>query len=63
MIDLLRKLRPDNDKTPDPPLNEGQDTMEIKPRGKAEELIKAFFGVSGFVDFEESVAAGLEDLE
>ncbi|KAH0843828.1 Aldehyde reductase 2 [Fonsecaea pedrosoi] len=61
IIGLLRRLRPENDRIPPPPPNEGRDTMEIKLRGKAEELIQSFFGVDGYVGLEESVAAGLPE--
>ncbi|KEF51065.1 uncharacterized protein A1O9_12881 [Exophiala aquamarina CBS 119918] len=63
MIALLRKLRPNNDRIPPPPINEGRDMMEIKLRGRSEDLLKSFFGVSGYVGLEESVASGLEDCE
>lgn len=59
MIILLRKLRPDNKNIPEPPPNEGRDTMEVKHREEAEDLIKSFFGVPCYAGLEESVAAGL----
>lgn len=59
MIGILRKLRPGNEKIPNPPPNEGRDTVEIKPRKKAEDLMISFFGVPGYVGLEESIATGL----
>ncbi|KIW66543.1 hypothetical protein PV04_05867 [Phialophora macrospora] len=59
MIGILRKLRPGNEKIPNPSPKEGRDTMEIKPRKQAEDLMKSFFGVPGYIGLEESIAAGL----
>ena len=60
MIALLHKLRPNNTKIPacSDHLNV-QDMMDIKPIRKAEDLIKRFFGVAGFVSLEDSAAAGI----
>lgn len=62
MTALLQKLRPHNDKIPDPatvPNGDVRDTMIISPREKTEALIKSFFGVPGYVGLEESIVAGI----
>ena len=60
---LLRKLRPNNDQIPDPPVNEGHDLSEVKPSKRAEELLKSFFGLPGWTSLEDSIAVGIEDLQ
>lgn len=60
---ILTKLRPENKKIPKAPENEGQHLYDVKPRKRAEDLIKSFFGVSGWTTLEESIAASIADLE
>ncbi|KAL6245680.1 hypothetical protein RBB50_007679 [Rhinocladiella similis] len=60
---LLRKLRPNNTKIPSPPENEGRDLTVLKPRDKAEQLLKDFFKVPGWITLEDSLAAGIAGFE
>lgn len=62
-VTILRDIRPNNKKIPDPPENEGKDLSEIVPRGKAEDLLKSFYGISGWTNLRESISAGVADLE
>ncbi|KIW73874.1 hypothetical protein PV04_01957 [Phialophora macrospora] len=62
IIGILTKLRPGNQQIPKPPPNEGRDLSDVKGRKRAEDLIKSFFGVSGWTGLEESIAAGIADL-
>ncbi|GAB1198518.1 hypothetical protein APSETT444_007841 [Aspergillus pseudonomiae] len=57
IIAILRKLRPDNDKIPDP-LDHTRDLSKIVPASRAEDLLKAFFG-KGWTCLEESLAEGI----
>ncbi|KAB8258829.1 putative aldehyde reductase [Aspergillus pseudonomiae] len=57
IIAILRRLRPDNDKIPDP-LDHTRDLSKIVPASRAEELLKAFFG-KGWTYLEESLAEGI----
>lgn len=63
ILGILHKLRPENKMLPKAPENEGRDLSDIKPRVKAEQLIKDFFGVSGWTGLEESLKAGIAGLE
>ncbi|KAL1966625.1 hypothetical protein VTN77DRAFT_4036 [Rasamsonia byssochlamydoides] len=62
IIQLFRKLRPNNTRIPDPPANEGRDLSDIRPRKRAEEILRSFFGKS-WTGLEESFAAGIEGWE
>ncbi|EXJ89397.1 hypothetical protein A1O3_02464 [Capronia epimyces CBS 606.96] len=62
-VKILRELRPDNKKIPDPPINEGRDLSEILPRDKAEDILKSFYGAKGWTSLRDSIAAGIEDLQ
>jgi hypothetical protein len=62
IIGILTKLRPDNQRIPQPQPNEGRDLSDVKGRKRAEDLIKSFFGVSGWTSLEDSIAAGIADL-
>lgn len=63
VLAILTRLRPDNKKIPKAPENQGQHLYDVKPRKRAEDLIKSFFGVSGWTSLEDSIAAGIKDLE
>jgi hypothetical protein len=62
-IGILNKLRPENKKIPKAPENGGKDLTIVKPWGRAEELIKSFLGVAGWTTLEDSIAAGIADLQ
>ncbi|RVX66878.1 hypothetical protein B0A52_09002 [Exophiala mesophila] len=61
-VNILRELRPDNANVPNPPPNEGKDLSVIKPRDKAEALLRRFWGVEGFKNLKESISDGIADL-
>ncbi|OAP58308.1 hypothetical protein AYL99_07398 [Fonsecaea erecta] len=63
IINILNKLRPENNKIPKAPPNEGRDLTDIKGSKRAEDLIKSFFGVPGWTSLEDSIAAGIADLK
>lgn len=62
IISTLRKLRPANTLIPDPPANDSHDLTEVLPSSKSEKLLEEFYGQKGWTSFEESLAAGIEDL-
>jgi hypothetical protein len=62
IIDILKRLRPSNDKIPTPPENELPDLSHIVPSKKAEGLLKSFFGQPSWVGLEESVKTGIDSL-
>jgi hypothetical protein len=62
IIDILKRLRPSNDKIPTPPENELPDLSQIVPSKKAEGLLKSFFGQPSWVGLEESVKTGIDSL-
>jgi hypothetical protein len=55
----MRKLRPDNDRIPEPPENEGRDLTNIIPRARAEELLKSFFNRPGWTSLEETLSVAI----
>ncbi len=61
-VKILRDIRPANKKIPDPPVNEGRDFSDIRPRYKAESLLKSFWGVGGWSSLRDSIMAGVVDL-
>jgi hypothetical protein len=63
VIRHLRALRPENEKIPDAPANEGTGVIEIKPTRRAEQLLQTFYGQKAWTSLEESLAAGIADLE
>uniref|UniRef100_A0A093Y6C6 Aldehyde reductase 2 n=1 Tax=Talaromyces marneffei PM1 TaxID=1077442 RepID=A0A093Y6C6_TALMA len=62
IIDILKRLRPSNDRIPSPPANELPDLSQVVPAKRAEELLKSFFAQRGWVGLEETVKAGIESL-
>ncbi|EXJ77340.1 hypothetical protein A1O3_09566 [Capronia epimyces CBS 606.96] len=64
IIRILKKLRPGNTNIPAAPENEGRDLSDVwKASKRAEELIRSFFGVKGWISLEESLEAGIVDLK
>ncbi|KAH8799742.1 hypothetical protein F5884DRAFT_847965 [Xylogone sp. PMI_703] len=62
IINILRKLRPENKLIPDPPPNEGRDLTEVLPSQRAEQLLRDFFQRPGWTSLEDSLAAGIEGV-
>lgn len=62
IVGALRRLRPQNQMIKNAPENEGRDRAIAPSISRAEKLLKSFFGVDGWVGFEESIADGIEDL-
>ncbi|KAK0757255.1 hypothetical protein N5P37_009971 [Trichoderma harzianum] len=62
VLNILRKLRP-NRQFPLNPENEGRDYTQVAPRDKAKKILQDFFGQPDWVSLEESLAAGIEDLQ
>ncbi|KNG86962.1 cinnamoyl-CoA reductase [Aspergillus nomiae NRRL 13137] len=61
-VSILQKFRPGNVNIPSPPENELRDLSDIVPAQRAENLIKSFFGRSGWIGLEESIRAGIDSL-
>ncbi|RAL15804.1 NAD(P)-binding protein [Aspergillus homomorphus CBS 101889] len=62
VVDILRKLRPENALIPDPPANEGRDLSDIVLSRRARQLLHEFYGQPDWVSLEETIAAGIEDM-
>lgn len=60
VIQIFRKLRPDNKLLPSPPVNEGRDLSDVVLAPRAEQLLKNFFGRPGWIGLEQSLADGIE---
>ena len=64
IINILKKFRPENKKIPMAPEGEGRDLSDVhKASKRAEQLIRSFFGVKGWISLEDSLAAGIVDLK
>jgi hypothetical protein len=59
VVSVLRKLRPGITKIPNPPADEKRDLTDVRPRKRAEELLKSFFGRPGWTSLEESIATAM----
>jgi hypothetical protein len=59
---IFKELRPDNDKIPNPPENEGPTLLKVKPSSRAEQLLKTFYGQAGWTSLKDSLAAGIADI-
>lgn len=59
IIGVMRKLKPDNDKIPQPPENEGRDLTEVVPRKRSEEILTAFFDRPGWTPLEQTLSEAL----
>ncbi|KAL7910300.1 aldehyde reductase II [Trichoderma velutinum] len=62
VLAILRKLRP-NQQFPPTPENEGRDYTNVVPRDKAKKILQDFFGQPDWTSLEESLAAGIKDLQ
>lgn len=62
IIDILKKLRPSNNKIPNPPANELPDLSQVLPAKRAEGLLKSFFGQPSWIGLEETVKAGIDSM-
>ncbi|CAG8019496.1 unnamed protein product [Penicillium olsonii] len=62
VLEILRKLHPDNLVLPQKPENEGRDLSHVVPSERARQILNDFFGRSGWVSLEESIAEGTIDL-
>lgn len=63
VVPILRELRPDNKKIPDPPKDEIRDRTEILPRTRAQILLRGFFDQPDFTPIKKSIANGIEGLD
>ncbi|PLB46252.1 NAD(P)-binding protein [Aspergillus steynii IBT 23096] len=62
VVEILRRLRPQNKSIPDAP-EEAEKIFYVVPSQRAEDLIKEFYGRPGWTTLEESLEAGIEGLE
>ncbi|CRG91954.1 Aldehyde reductase 2 [Talaromyces islandicus] len=59
---IFKGLRPENDKIPNPPENEGPTLLRVKPSGRAEQLLKKFYGQTGWQSLKDSLSDGIDDI-
>ncbi|PLB48132.1 NAD dependent epimerase/dehydratase [Aspergillus steynii IBT 23096] len=62
-VAVLRDLRPKNRSIPDAPTDIPRDNTTIHPRGRAESLLREFYGQDGFTPIRESISRGIEGWE
>ncbi|KAK9324377.1 hypothetical protein V1517DRAFT_336838 [Lipomyces orientalis] len=62
VIEIIRKLRPDNPLIPDPPVNEPRDLSNVPGSKRAAQLLSNFFGQPRFIGLEDTIAATIEGL-
>lgn len=63
VVNILRELRPNNTKIPDPPVDQLKDRTDVLPRIRAKKLLREFYGQPDFCPVKESLAKGIEGLE
>ena len=62
IISLLQQLRPDSDRIANPPENELPDLSVVVPSKRAKDLLRSFFGKSGWAGLEQSLKEALDSL-
>jgi hypothetical protein len=62
IVAILRELRPNNEKIPDAPINEGRDHSEVECRVEAEDILRNHWSLQGWTRMNQSIAAGVADL-
>ncbi|KAJ5195729.1 hypothetical protein N7449_006208 [Penicillium cf. viridicatum] len=62
IIGILQNLRPNNTLIPTAPIEEPKDYTEIVGSRRALQLLRAFFGISGWTSLEQSLESGILDL-
>lgn len=63
IVSKLRTLRPENNSIPSVPEDIPTDSTVVQPRGRAEDLLRSFYGQDGFTTIQESLRKGIEGLE
>jgi hypothetical protein len=63
IVRMLRELRPNNQRIPDPPKNEKRDNTRVVPRDRAEQLLKNFYGQAAWTPIRHSLENGIQDLD
>ena len=63
VVEIMRKLQPENEKIPDPPANEGRNLHLFVGVKKAEEILREFCGRPGWTSLEECFAVGLPTFQ
>ncbi|KAF7594608.1 hypothetical protein BBP40_008875 [Aspergillus hancockii] len=62
ILQVLRRTFPENTHLPDNPENEARDLSEVPPSRRAKQLLKEFWGRSGWTTLEDSIVAGMRDV-
>ncbi|GES57883.1 NAD dependent epimerase/dehydratase [Aspergillus terreus] len=63
VVRMLRELRPNNQRIPNPPQNEKRDNTRVVPRDRAEQLLKNFYGQAAWTPIRHSLENGIQDLD
>lgn len=63
VVELIRKIQPDNHKIPNPPADEGHCLHEFVEAGRGEKLLQEFCGQPGWTSLEDCLVAGLPTYE
>ncbi|EHK47846.1 hypothetical protein TRIATDRAFT_217087 [Trichoderma atroviride IMI 206040] len=62
VVAIFRKARPHR-QVPNPPKDDAVDLSVVEPGKRAEELLKSFYGKSGWTKLEDSLLAAIVDIE
>lgn len=62
-VSLLQQLRPKNTLIPDVPEENIRGRRDVLPRGRAEELLRTFYGLPGWTSIRDSLEKGIEGCE
>lgn len=63
VVEIIRKIQPDNHKIPSPPADEGRCLHEFVEAGRGEKLLQGFCGQPGWTSLEDCLVAGLPTYE
>jgi nucleoside-diphosphate-sugar epimerase len=59
VIGIIRRIQPSNSRIPAPPFQEEPTLGDVVPAGRAEKLLREYFGQRGWTSLEDSLEGGL----
>ncbi|PIG87848.1 hypothetical protein AARAC_009849 [Aspergillus arachidicola] len=62
-VSILRQLHPKKTLIPDVPGEDIRDRTDVLPQGRAEELLRTFYGLPGWTSIRDSLEKGIESCE
>lgn len=60
VLRILKSIQPNNSRIPSPPLQEEPTLGEVVPAARAEQLLRDYFGQTGWIPMDISLENGIE---